>query len=92
MSANQLKVGQSLMMMDKPFSIVCRLPYQIINVLQTFPATKRVLNIFHFQGLPELDVTIESLEILEGKNMCATLVYQRLIRRGYMTEEGGLVF
>jgi hypothetical protein len=47
---------------------------------------------FLFQGLPELDVTIESLEILEGKNMCATLVYQRLIRRGYMTEEGGLVF
>ena len=72
---------------------MCRLPSQVINVLQTFPATKCILTFFFlFQGLPELDVAIESLDISEGRNKCATLVYQRLIRRCYMTEEGRLVF
>jgi hypothetical protein len=75
------------------FSIVCRLPSQVIDVLQTFPATKCILTFFfRFQGLTELDVAIESLDISEGRNMCASLVDQRLLRFGYMTEEEWLVF
>jgi hypothetical protein len=75
------------------FSIVCRLPSQVIDVSQTFPATKCILTFFfRFQGLTELDVAIESLDISEGRNMCASLVDQRLLRFGYMTEEEWLFF
>jgi hypothetical protein len=66
---------------------VCQFPLQVINKLIIFPFEKPDLILFIFPGLPEFYDIINCFEIEVGKNVCAKLVYHRLIRLGYMSKD-----